>query len=148
LFPARNRVIAGLAAAVVVVEAGRKSGALYTAEYARQAGRPVFAVPGPVIGEQNKGSNGLLSNGAKPANEVGQIAKALDINVRAPVAGSVSPAGDEGMLFDRIDLQGRHVDGLTRELDWVPSRVLRSLLTLQLRGLILQLPGNRFARTR
>ncbi len=148
LFPARNRVIAGLAAAVVVVEAGPKSGSLYTARYAMREDRPVFAVPGPVRGQQNKGSNGLLLNGATSANEVSQVTEVLDIDVRAPVAGLVSPAGDDGMMFDRIDLQGRHVDDLTRELDWVPSRVLRSLLALQLRGMILQLPGNRFARTR
>ena len=63
-FPARNRIIAGLAELTVVVEAGQRSGALLTARYAREAGRPVGAVPGRVTSPQSAGSNALLAAGA------------------------------------------------------------------------------------
>lgn len=72
-FPIRNRIIAGLSAGTVVVEAGRKSGSLITAGQALEMGRDVFAVPGSIFSPMSEGTNQLLREGAKPACGVADI---------------------------------------------------------------------------
>jgi DNA processing protein len=72
-FPLRNRLLAALGDAVVVVEAGQRSGALITAGIAAELGRSVFAVPGPILGEQYRGCNALLYDGAAPVVDPGRL---------------------------------------------------------------------------
>ena len=78
-FPARNRIIAGLCEAVVVVEARQRSGALITADFALEEGREVFAVPGEITSALSAGSNALLRLGATPLTESGDVLEALGI---------------------------------------------------------------------
>jgi len=78
-FPARNRIIAGLCEAVVVVEARERSGALITADFALEEGREVFAVPGEITSALSAGSNALLRLGATPLTESGDVLEALGI---------------------------------------------------------------------
>jgi DNA processing protein len=73
-FPRRNRLIAALALAVVVVEAGHRSGALSTARHAADLGREVFAVPGSVLSDRSSGANALLRDGATPLTETADLA--------------------------------------------------------------------------
>jgi DNA processing protein len=73
-FPQRNRIIAALSRAVIVVEAGAGSGALSTARWAAELGREVLAVPGSILGEANQGSNRLLRDGARPYLDVSDLA--------------------------------------------------------------------------
>jgi DNA processing protein len=83
-FPARNRIIAGLAAATVIVEARERSGALITADFALEAGREVFAVPGEITSGLSVGTNALLRLGATPLTQVGDVLEALGMEP-APV---------------------------------------------------------------
>src|SRR5206468_7370876 len=78
-FPARNRIIAGLAVASVIVEARERSGALITADFALEAGREVFAVPGEITSSLSAGTNALLRLGATPLTRVYDVLEALGI---------------------------------------------------------------------
>ncbi len=90
-FPRRNRIISALARATVVVEAGRKSGALLTATHARDQGKPLFAVPGPIFSNVSEGSNTLLREGALLAVSASDVLAAID--GRIPAEGASRPAG-------------------------------------------------------
>jgi DNA processing protein len=91
-FPARNRIIAGLCEAVVVVEARERSGALITADFALDEGREVFAVPGEITSSFSAGSNSLLKLGATPLTCTGDVLDALGIERAAATDPQVSEA--------------------------------------------------------
>jgi DNA processing protein len=91
-FPARNRIIAGLCEAVVVVEARERSGALITADFALEEGREVFAVPGEITSSLSAGTNALLKLGATPLTSSADVLDVLGVERAAPtVAVEVSP---------------------------------------------------------
>lgn len=90
-FPRRNRLISALSRAIVVVEAGGKSGALLTADYARAQQRLLFAVPGPIFSGVSTGTNALLRDGARPAISVADVIAAVESGER-PESGAV-PSG-------------------------------------------------------
>jgi DNA processing protein len=99
-FPPRNRIISGLSRAVVVIEAGEKSGALITARAALDQGRTVLAVPGHVLGGRNRGAHALLRDGAKIAETADDILEELGPPSWSPLsvapAGAICPAGERG----------------------------------------------------
>ena len=87
-FPARNRIVAGLAQATVVVEARERSGALITADLALEEGREVFAVPGEITSSLSVGSNRLLRSGATPLTAVADVLEAFGIEPETPGAAA------------------------------------------------------------
>jgi DNA processing protein len=101
-FPRRNRLISGLALAVVIVEAAKRSGSLITARFALEQGREVFAVPGSPLDPRAEGTNGLLKQGATPVTEAADI-----IGVLEPILGrppdSLPGQPEPGGLADRAD---------------------------------------------
>ncbi|PWB77478.1 MAG: DNA-protecting protein DprA [Holophagae bacterium] len=145
-FPERNRLIAGLADATVVVEAAAGSGALGTARQAVEEGREVFAVPGGIFSELSVGPNTLLRLGARP------LLTACDVlEVVAPgAARAVDPkAGrpDDGWLLARLPAgTARTVDELAAEASVALPVLLPELLQLELAGVVERLPDGRFAR--
>ena len=99
-FPARNRIIAGLCAATVVVEARERSGALITADFALEDGREVMVVPGEITSAVSAGSNALLRLGATPVTAAADVLEAYGIEPGAePVE---APAGLPGRLLERL----------------------------------------------
>ncbi|MFO7652491.1 MAG: DNA-processing protein DprA [Candidatus Krumholzibacteriia bacterium] len=156
-FPRRNRLIAALAAGVVVVEAPRRSGALLTAYLALDLGREVFAVPGPVDREESRGCHHLLRQGgvlvesaADVVRELGQPEATRDV-VRADARGNgtlrPAPGSPARWIWDRLDLEGVCRDDLRRRWCGSEGAWAEGMLALELAGLIRRLPGGRLART-
>ena len=161
-FPLRNRIISGLAQAVVVVEAAARSGSLITAEAALEQGREVFAVPGHPFDARAAGCNRLIRDGATLVRGAQDILEAL-----RPGEASGRRAKDEGAevptsVPERRDLRDVSVlhnqilsrlgpsplaeDQLIRDLDLAASVVTPELVTLELDGRILRQSGGLLSR--
>jgi DNA processing protein len=133
-FPARNRIIAGLCAATVVVEARERSGALITADFALELGRDVFAVPGEITATRSAGTNNLLRQGAAPLLGVDDVLQAIGLE-RAPPA-SVSISASPRQLLAALADGPRSADELARVCGWDGARVSAILVELELAGLV------------
>jgi DNA processing protein len=151
MFPARNRLISGLARAVVIVEAADKSGALITAKHAGEQGRPVFAVPGPVDSVASAGSNRLIRQGAVLVRGVEDILEELDgVSGGASAAEAVEPPtgldATQQQVWNCLGEQPRHLDELVQQLRLSVPEVSGALLTLEMKKTVRRLPGNRYER--
>jgi len=153
-FPRRNRLISGLARAVVVIEAAVGSGALVTADAGLEQGRPILAVPGPITSPTSVGCNKLIQQGAKPAlcaadifEEIGlptggglrELGAAL--STPAPRVPPIDLTGLQLTLWHRMTTEPQHVDALVAATQTGAANVLGALTELELRGLVRQCPG-------
>jgi DNA processing protein len=132
-FPARNRIIAGLAAATVVVEARERSGALITADFALEEGREVFAVPGEITSALAAGTNDLLKLGAAPLTSSYDVLALFDLGERPPKAHDFG--ADAANILDRLRAGPASADELVRSSGLGPSAVTAALVELELAGL-------------
>jgi DNA processing protein len=153
-FPRRNRLVAGVSMALVVVEAALRSGSLITARYAGDYGRLVFAVPGSPLDPRAAGANGLIKDGASLVTEAGDVLEAL-----APLSGLPGPKGDsfaEPPDFDAapppdesdrsrvVEALGPtpvEIDELIRHTGVHPAQLFMILLELDLAGRLERHPG-------
>lgn len=139
-FPARNRIIAGLCEAVVVVEARERSGALITADFALEEGREVFAVPGEITSALSAGSNALLKLGAAPLTGSGDVLDALGIDrATAQVDPEVSEAAQRVLALVRDGAAA--ADDLTVRASLDAGSVSVALTELELAGLVAAADG-------
>jgi DNA processing protein len=158
-FPKRNRIIAALAHAVVVVEATERSGALSTARWAADLGREVLAVPGSIRSRQSSGTNLLIRDGARPFLGIADLFEAVPA-LRAAVPETVLdgiPGRPGGGLerfsaplreiLARMGTQPVHPDQVGVELGISPALVASRLGALELAGAVMSLPGGLVART-
>jgi len=123
-FPARNRIVAGLCAAAVVVEARERSGALITADLALEEGREVFAVPGEITSSLSAGTNALLKLGATPLTSAADLLASFGIELE-PVQSERSPL---------LELLPATADELVRQTGLGADEVARALVELELEG--------------
>lgn len=144
-FPRRNRILAALAQAVVVVEAARTSGSLITVDHALDLGIEVWAVPGPIETAPSEGSNRLLADGARPLLSVAGFVQAVT-GISAERAGASPLAGPAGRVLARLGLQALGIDQVATAAEMPVEEALALLTELELGGLVRQLPGMRFQR--
>lgn len=138
-FPPRNRIISGLSLAVVIIEAGEKSGALITAEFAVDQGREVFAVPGPIYAPRSKGTNRLIRDGALPLNDFNDLLLAINLDQVAEFryAKKVIPRSEiEKLLVDTLKNEPMYIDDIKAATGLSMEKISASLVMMELKGLI------------
>jgi DNA processing protein len=155
-FPRRNRIISGLSAAVVVVEAGEKSGALITARYALQQGREVCAVPGPINSPLSRGTFNLIKEGATPVRSGRELAESLAA-VTAPLGAAEAaqePAElpetvfseEERQIYNGLSDRPARIDEIAEQHRMPIADLFVMLLNLELKGLVQQCSGQQFVK--
>lgn len=148
-FPARNRIISGISRGVIVVEAGKSSGALLTARHALDQNREVFAVPGNISSAASVGANDLLKQGAIPVTNTADVLLALGIDPHGKAAPRKAPPDlpePESVVWQQLSDKPVQVDKLAVSLNLPVADVLTRLLNLEMSGLVRQLPGKLFVR--
>lgn len=153
-FPRRNRIISGLSQGVAVIEAKKRSGALITARFAAEQGKDVFAVPGSIFSSTSGGCHRLIKEGAKLVETVEDIVQEMGWSM--PVLKSSTPtvaAGNdehenlsslEKLILQQLSKQVFTVDELAAALNVSFDRLAEALLSLELKGCVKQLPGQRY----
>jgi DNA processing protein len=139
-FPARNRIVAGLALATVVVEARERSGALITADLALEEGREVLAVPGPITSSLSAGANALLRIGATPATAAADVLAALGIEPPAPEPTPPVSGGAHAVLA-ALESGATTADEIGRAAALDPAVAAAALTELELAGLVREAAG-------
>ncbi|MBE0409214.1 MAG: DNA-protecting protein DprA [Anaerolineales bacterium] len=150
-FPPRNRIISGLSMAVVVVEAGNKSGALITAAFAADQGREVFAVPGNITAPQSQGTNRLIYNGARPLLDPREVLEALELTMvsQQQEARVILPSDAlEAQLYAAIGNEPLHVDEIRAQTELPIEQVTSTLALMELKGMVRQVGGMQYIAIR
>jgi DNA processing protein len=132
-FPARNRIVAGLCAATVVVEARERSGALITADFALELGRDVYAVPGEITSRLSAGTNELIRQGAAPLVSLDDVLASVGLEPAARAGPTVSGLADA--LLSMLADAPLEADELVRRSDRPTGEVTAALVELELAGL-------------
>ena len=152
-FPVRNRIISGLSKGVVIIEAAEKSGSLITADCALEQCRDVFAVPGQITNPLNKGAHRLIKQGDKLVEDVSDILDELGMYSNS--ADRCIPTNycqvdltvEEKTLYNVISDEPVCSESLIEQTGLDPAKVMSMLLVMELKGLIRQLPGERYIRS-
>jgi len=159
-FPVRNRIVAGLPLGVVVVEGAQYSGSLITARLAMEFGREVFGVPGNVTQPVSFAPNQLIKQGAKLVSCAADVIEELPTPVRAALVQAEKPEAEQRNLLAAAALNGSEkklyellsaeehvpIDDIVERSGLNSSEVLATLFTLEMKGIIRQLPGKQFSK--
>ncbi len=145
-FPQRNRLIAGLAQATLVVEANVQSGSLITARLAAEQGKEVLAIPGSIHAPQSRGCHLLIQQGARLVTCVQDVLEELQWGERAAPAAAPSPVPDTHPVLQALGFEPLDLDALQARCGWPTPQLQAQLLELELQGQVARLPGGLFQR--
>src|SRR5947207_4410850 len=146
-FPLRNRIISGLTRAVIVVEAGEKSGSLITARRALEQGPDALAVPGNVLSGRNRGAHALLRDGATIVETADDVLTELGLSrLDGDTSGSGLNRAPDPILACLIPGESSDLDEIAARSGLSPSRLLPRLFELELQGAVARVAGGRFVR--
>lgn len=150
-FPPRNRIISALSRAVIIVEAGKNSGALITAAFAAEQGREVFAVPGSIYAPQSQGTNLLIQQGARPYLDGQELLEVLNLAQVADhrAARAALPTDPlESRLYALLGNAPLHVDDIRSQTDLPIEKVSAALVLMELKGFVRQVGGMQYIALR
>lgn len=146
-FPLRNRIISGLSYGTLVVEASLKSGTLITVQAALEQSREVFAIPGPISSINSIGTNHLIKQGAKLVQTVDDIIEEftyLDLKSKAKEKEIIKMTANEQKIYNVLLIETADIDSLLVKTKLNFNEIYQYLLTMQLKGLIVKLPGGQY----
>lgn len=150
-FPPRNRIISGLSLGVLIVEAGERSGALITANFAAEQNRDVFAVPGNITSPASKGPNLLIQQGARVVTRVEDILEELNMFMVAEqtaVQMALPQTTEEIALYAHLSTQPTHIDELSRSSGLPAATVSSTLTIMELKGMVQAVGGMNYVLCR
>jgi len=149
-FPSRNRIVAGISDATIVIESSKKGGSLITADIAHSYNRDVFAVPGKPTDKQSEGCNYLIKNHkAILLHNVNDIVKNLNWDLQEKeVQQSLfnSLTTEEELIIEVLQEKALHIDELKQKLQWHSSKIAKHLLQMEFKDIIIPLPGKIYKR--
>lgn len=138
-FPKRNRIVAGISLATLVIEAPEKSGALITASCSLEYGRDVYAVPHALTSPTGAGPHKLIREGAYLVRNAGDILENLNLSAferRVTVQETIPDTSDEGLLLQILSREPLHIDEITRKSTFPGPQVIAMLTVLEMKGRI------------
>ncbi|MEO0247039.1 MAG: DNA-processing protein DprA [candidate division WOR-3 bacterium] len=146
-FPKRNRIIAGLSDAVVVVEAGEKSGALITARWAAELGKDVYAVPGSILSPFSSGTNKLISQGAKILTNFQDIFEDFGLlPAKFKTFKEIKITPEQNQVLKVLNGEPLHIDQILNKTGLNIHELLSLLFELELKNLVKELPGKFYVK--
>jgi len=158
-FPVRNRIISGISRGVIIVEAGRRSGAMITGEMALEQDREVFAVPGSIFSNASRGCHRLIKNGARLVDSVDDILEEFQglfkkearkdrrSSIREKAGLPQDLPVDAGAVYRSIGYNPSSLEQLCAQCSMPVKRMLQALAILEMEGLIKEEPSNHYARS-
>jgi DNA processing protein len=148
-YPKRNRIVAGISQATLVVEAAEKSGSLITADFAQKYRRKVFAVPGPLTSSVSIGTIRLIKEGAGIVSGAADLLVAYDIErgeLFKKTSSSVGPGGIEEKIINKLQQEPLEIDKLVRLLGISASKVGTVLSLMQVKGVVFEENGKYYLK--
>ncbi len=149
-FPQRNRIVAGLSLGVLVIEAKIKSGALLTANWAKQQNKKIFAVPGSIRAANSQGCNLLIKNGAQLTENINDVLNGLGLEIPKGNKSLFLKSGNpnESLILKILEEENLNIEKIIEKTKLDASTIARTISLMEMKGMITDLGGNSYGISR